>query len=273
MLKRLLFALSTTGLVILPMACGTAKKKKNSNPPSQPAPSPSPSAAPSGPSNSDAPPATPTPTPGPSSTTYTYSYEQNGCKTESHSFSSLDAMCKGLIDDSLNKGCARSMRVQAYINKKCDVSQLPASERPAAAPAPVITAASEEYTLTPTKVDGSSVVTAKPPSSGRVNLIALYSTPFPIQAGDVMSTSIKIYSGDGELAGCPIIAGMFLKSDGYSGFAFAVPSTMESTQIDACQKIQDTMRSSSYRVVIAAAHKNALDGELYGKDVILKVQQ
>jgi hypothetical protein len=54
---------------------------------------------------------------------YTYSYEQNGCKTGDHEFSSKEDYCKGLLDEGLNNGCAKSMRYEAY---KSECGALPA---------------------------------------------------------------------------------------------------------------------------------------------------
>jgi hypothetical protein len=49
---------------------------------------------------------------------YTYSFDSNGCKTGKQEFKSLSSMCTGLLDDKLNKGCARAMRVELH-DKKC----------------------------------------------------------------------------------------------------------------------------------------------------------
>ena len=41
---------------------------------------------------------------------YSYEFSNNGCKTGAHDFNSLEDLCKGLQDDSLNNNCAYSMR-------------------------------------------------------------------------------------------------------------------------------------------------------------------
>lgn len=50
---------------------------------------------------------------------YTYNLELNGCSTGEQNFSSFDSYCSGLKSDSLNKGCARSMRREQYIQASC----------------------------------------------------------------------------------------------------------------------------------------------------------
>lgn len=53
------------------------------------------------------------------STNYSYEYTENGCNTGKRSFNSKDSYCKGLMDDSANNYCARSMREETY-NKNCN---------------------------------------------------------------------------------------------------------------------------------------------------------
>ncbi|MBC7740877.1 MAG: hypothetical protein H7061_01685 [Bdellovibrionaceae bacterium] len=50
-------------------------------------------------------------------TEVSYSLEENGCSTETHTFSSQDAMCDGLRDDALNKHCAQSLRYDKFKNE------------------------------------------------------------------------------------------------------------------------------------------------------------
>ncbi|MCX6119571.1 MAG: hypothetical protein NT027_18700 [Proteobacteria bacterium] len=45
---------------------------------------------------------------------YTYNFDENGCKTGEHEFSSKSSYCEGLLNESLNKGCAKSTRYQTY---------------------------------------------------------------------------------------------------------------------------------------------------------------
>ena len=52
------------------------------------------------------------------STAYTYKFEENGCKTDEHSFSSKADYCNGLKNEDLNHGCAYSIRQDAY-NVNC----------------------------------------------------------------------------------------------------------------------------------------------------------
>lgn len=47
---------------------------------------------------------------GAESQNYSYNLSENGCSTGDHSFSSLDSMCDGLKDDSLNNQCAYNLR-------------------------------------------------------------------------------------------------------------------------------------------------------------------
>jgi hypothetical protein len=53
------------------------------------------------------------------SSNYQYAFEQNGCRTETHSFASKDAMCTGLQDETLNQGCAESMRREYFEAQDC----------------------------------------------------------------------------------------------------------------------------------------------------------
>lgn len=50
---------------------------------------------------------------------YTYNLELNGCSTGEQNFSSFDSYCSGLKNDSLNKGCARTMRREQFIQASC----------------------------------------------------------------------------------------------------------------------------------------------------------
>jgi hypothetical protein len=43
-----------------------------------------------------------------------YQFELNGCNTSEHAFDSQQAYCDGLRSNSLNNGCAESMRQSAY---------------------------------------------------------------------------------------------------------------------------------------------------------------
>ncbi|MFZ3230288.1 MAG: hypothetical protein WA160_08790 [Pseudobdellovibrio sp.] len=45
---------------------------------------------------------------------YTYDLTENGCPTGEHSFSSLESMCDGLKNDSLNNFCARNLRYSKF---------------------------------------------------------------------------------------------------------------------------------------------------------------
>ena len=51
---------------------------------------------------------------------YSYTLEQNGCSTGTQSFNSLEAMCRGLTDSSLNKGCASTLRCRKFVEDNCD---------------------------------------------------------------------------------------------------------------------------------------------------------
>ena len=44
----------------------------------------------------------------------TYDYTENGCKTGSHSFSSLTDYCAGLENNQLNNGCAYDLRKSGF---------------------------------------------------------------------------------------------------------------------------------------------------------------
>lgn len=48
-----------------------------------------------------------------------YEFEENGCNTGQHTFSNNGDYCAGLLDDSLNKGCARSLREKAFEAAGC----------------------------------------------------------------------------------------------------------------------------------------------------------
>lgn len=50
---------------------------------------------------------------------YVYSFEYNGCKTGEHQFNSIEALCAGLQDEALNKGCAQGMREDEFNFKSC----------------------------------------------------------------------------------------------------------------------------------------------------------
>lgn len=50
---------------------------------------------------------------------YSYNYDVNGCPTGEQNFSSFESYCAGLKNDSLNKGCARSMRREQFIAASC----------------------------------------------------------------------------------------------------------------------------------------------------------
>lgn len=50
---------------------------------------------------------------------YTYSFNDNGCKTDKHSFASIEAYCNGLRDEALNNGCARTMRKNSFQQAGC----------------------------------------------------------------------------------------------------------------------------------------------------------
>lgn len=45
---------------------------------------------------------------------YSYEYIVNGCSTERHEFDSQDALCEGLRNDDLNRGCASVMRYRKF---------------------------------------------------------------------------------------------------------------------------------------------------------------
>lgn len=64
------------------------------------------------------------------STTLRYQYKENGCDTGIQVFKSREALCRGLLDDALNKGCAMSLRVQHY-KRSCDSTYSDTSETPA----------------------------------------------------------------------------------------------------------------------------------------------
>ncbi len=47
-----------------------------------------------------------------------YDFEFNGCPTGKHEFNSKAELCQGLQNDSLNGGCAQSLR-QEYFQAQC----------------------------------------------------------------------------------------------------------------------------------------------------------
>ena len=49
-----------------------------------------------------------------SNQSYTYDLTENGCPTGSHSFSSQEAYCNALKNDSLNNHCANSLRYDTF---------------------------------------------------------------------------------------------------------------------------------------------------------------
>ena len=50
-----------------------------------------------------------------------YDFTVNGCKTGKHTFSSVEAYCAGLENESLNNGCARQIRCETF-KARCDSS-------------------------------------------------------------------------------------------------------------------------------------------------------
>lgn len=52
-----------------------------------------------------------------SSLSYQYSY--NGCETGEHTFGSEKELCDGLVNESLNKGCATQIRYPEY-KRRCE---------------------------------------------------------------------------------------------------------------------------------------------------------
>lgn len=50
------------------------------------------------------------------SNNYSYSLSENGCSTGEHSFSSQDAMCDGLKNETLNNNCATNLRYLKFQN-------------------------------------------------------------------------------------------------------------------------------------------------------------
>ena len=50
---------------------------------------------------------------------YSYNLTNNGCPTKEQTFSSFDSYCAGLKNETLNEGCARTMRREIYNNAKC----------------------------------------------------------------------------------------------------------------------------------------------------------
>lgn len=51
---------------------------------------------------------------------YSYEFSFNGCKTEKQTFSSKEAMCEGLQDEVLNKGCAVASRKDFFKSQGCE---------------------------------------------------------------------------------------------------------------------------------------------------------
>lgn len=45
---------------------------------------------------------------------FTYNFDLNGCKTGKHQFNSLEEMCMGLQNDTLNNSCASELRVNHF---------------------------------------------------------------------------------------------------------------------------------------------------------------
>ena len=50
---------------------------------------------------------------------YSYHFVHNNCDTKKHSFNTKQEMCEALLDNSLNNGCALSMRQDEYARKGC----------------------------------------------------------------------------------------------------------------------------------------------------------
>lgn len=67
---------------------------------------------------------------GTDSSEYNYTFSYNNCETGKHTFSSLTQLCDGLKDDSLNHGCAESMREDYFKAKGCAGSFSPAAQIP-----------------------------------------------------------------------------------------------------------------------------------------------
>jgi hypothetical protein len=57
-----------------------------------------------------------------SSESYSYDITLNNCPTGKHTFSSKEALCKGLKDDTLNDHCAREVRRQEFSARSCSGS-------------------------------------------------------------------------------------------------------------------------------------------------------
>jgi hypothetical protein len=55
------------------------------------------------------------------STSYSYSFESNGCKTGQHSFDSEKNYCEALLNEELNNGCAKEMRIERY-KRECSAT-------------------------------------------------------------------------------------------------------------------------------------------------------
>ena len=50
---------------------------------------------------------------------YKYQYSFNGCDTGEHKADSKEEHCQNLKNESLNKGCAQSIRKEEYIKQGC----------------------------------------------------------------------------------------------------------------------------------------------------------
>ena len=68
------------------------------------------------------------------SESFTYDYTENSCPTGKQTFSDKASYCNALLDETLNKGCAYSMRKATY-EANCQASTTPA---PSQSPAPVV---------------------------------------------------------------------------------------------------------------------------------------
>ncbi len=60
-----------------------------------------------------------------------YNYEVNGCSTDRQDFNSLETYCVGLRDEVRNKGCARSLREEAFQRdcRNVDLSKVPGAQQ------------------------------------------------------------------------------------------------------------------------------------------------
>lgn len=50
---------------------------------------------------------------------FAYSFTVNGCETSQQNFSTEAALCLALLDEELNKGCAKEIR-EAYFRDQCE---------------------------------------------------------------------------------------------------------------------------------------------------------